>query len=325
MNPTIPTRLCRTIAACLAVALAGEVTAETPESGTYQIMNDSEVRRHADAKRTLSDPAWERYRNVQYAQLQRRAAADGYRLPATPPWGESSYPAAPDTPDMQAEAAARHAQMRQRMQQQSRPEPPPRPEPAPQSAMTLPVAPAPTEDTPTLSPEPAPAQAGAPTETLITESTLPPANTESLSAAADAVGNDTQTASETAPSAESQLFVPAHDVSMPSAPAAATTSDSGDTQPVVTDTSAATGSSTDIEQYREAMRTRFDEYMKERQAQREEAMRLQREKREAAMEKSRAQFNRYPPPGYPTGPGYGPRYPAAFPGYRTPYWQQPQR
>lgn len=81
-----------------------------------------------------------------------------------------------------------------------------------------------------------------------------------------------------------------------------------------------------VDTYRESMRSRFDEYMKERQAKRDEAMRLQREQREAALEQSRAQMNRnrfQPPFPYPPGPAYGPRYPGAFPGYRTPYWQQP--
>ena len=78
--------------------------------------------------------------------------------------------------------------------------------------------------------------------------------------------------------------------------------------------------------YRENMRTRFDEYMQERQLQLEENARRQREQHEAVMEKNRAlRTNRgpYPPYPYPAAPpSYGPRYPAAYPGYRTPYWQQ---
>ena len=77
--------------------------------------------------------------------------------------------------------------------------------------------------------------------------------------------------------------------------------------------------------YRESMRARFDQYMQERQARHEENMRRQREQHEAAMEQGRTEAGRrfnapYNP--YPPMPGYGPRYPAAFPGYRTPYWQQ---
>lgn len=78
--------------------------------------------------------------------------------------------------------------------------------------------------------------------------------------------------------------------------------------------------------YRENMRTRFDEYMQERQMQMEENARRQREQHEAAMEQNRAlRANRgpYAPYPYPAAPpSYGPRYPAAYPGYRTPYWQQ---
>ncbi len=76
--------------------------------------------------------------------------------------------------------------------------------------------------------------------------------------------------------------------------------------------------------YRQTMRSRFDEYMQERQAQLEESARLQREQQEAAMGRSRAEAPHPPlqPYPYPAMPPYGPRYPAAYPGYRTPYWQQ---
>ena len=77
--------------------------------------------------------------------------------------------------------------------------------------------------------------------------------------------------------------------------------------------------------YRESMRSRFDEYMQERQAQLEENARRQREKHEAAMEQSRSMqpnWGRFQPPPYPAMPTYGPRYPTAYPDYRTPYWQQ---
>jgi hypothetical protein len=77
--------------------------------------------------------------------------------------------------------------------------------------------------------------------------------------------------------------------------------------------------------YRDAMRERFDEYMQQRQAQLDENMRRQREQHQAAMERNRTEAPIYPaqPYAYPPVPAYGPRYPAAFPGYRTPYWQQP--
>jgi hypothetical protein len=87
---------------------------------------------------------------------------------------------------------------------------------------------------------------------------------------------------------------------------------------------AANPSSEAMNAYREAMRARFDEYMRERQAQLEESVRLQREQHEAAIGRSRTEAPRQPiqPYPYPAMPPYGPRYPAAYPGYGTPYWQQ---
>jgi hypothetical protein len=72
------------------------------------------------------------------------------------------------------------------------------------------------------------------------------------------------------------------------------------------------------------MRDRFEAYMQERQVQREAELQRQREQHESSMERNRAQISRPAQPPYPPVPGYGPRYPAAFPGYRVPYWQQPQ-
>ena len=77
--------------------------------------------------------------------------------------------------------------------------------------------------------------------------------------------------------------------------------------------------------YRETMRSRFDKYMQERQAQLQDTARRQREQHEAEMERQRAlqaERTRIQPYAYPAMPPYGPRYPEAFPGYRTPYWQQ---
>ena len=78
--------------------------------------------------------------------------------------------------------------------------------------------------------------------------------------------------------------------------------------------------------YREKMRLRFEEYMAEHRVRVEEKARQQREQHEAAMQQNRAmRANRpgYAPYPYPPAPpSYGPRYPAAYPGYRTPYWQQ---
>lgn len=79
--------------------------------------------------------------------------------------------------------------------------------------------------------------------------------------------------------------------------------------------------------YREEMRKRFDTYMQQRQTQMEE---LARQQREAAGANNRPAPPMQPSPvqprptpyGYPNMPAYGPRYPSAYPGYRTPYWQQ---
>jgi hypothetical protein len=73
------------------------------------------------------------------------------------------------------------------------------------------------------------------------------------------------------------------------------------------------------------MRERFDTYLQERQAQQREAIRRQREQHEANIEQGLGwapPANRFGPPPFRGMPVYGPRYPAAFPGYRTPYWQQ---
>ena len=85
---------------------------------------------------------------------------------------------------------------------------------------------------------------------------------------------------------------------------------------------AANASAEAMKAYRDSMRARFDEYMKERQAQLDANM--QRQQQQAAQERKRFEAPRYPiqPYPYPAMPAYGPRYPAAFPGYREPYWQQ---
>ncbi len=87
---------------------------------------------------------------------------------------------------------------------------------------------------------------------------------------------------------------------------------------------AANASAEAMKAYQDSMRARFDGYMKERQAQLDADMQRQREQQQAALARKRIEAPRYPvqPYPYPAMPAYGPRYPAAFPGYREPYWQQ---
>ena len=90
---------------------------------------------------------------------------------------------------------------------------------------------------------------------------------------------------------------------------------------------APTDAAATMENYRQEMRERFDAYMKERQAKMEEMTRRQREVATPPQPPTppTAMPSRPAMPygAYPNMPPYGPRYPAAFPGYQTPYWQQP--
>jgi hypothetical protein len=86
-----------------------------------------------------------------------------------------------------------------------------------------------------------------------------------------------------------------------------------------------------MDAYRKEMRARFEAYMRERRAQMD-AMTQQQDEGTAAPQRPTAppmQPGAGPamrpgpgPYGYPNMPPYGPRYPSAFPGYQTPYWQR---
>jgi hypothetical protein len=134
-----------------------------------------------------------------------------------------------------------------------------------------------------------------------------------------------------APIEQAAPVMPSPDISMPETPLPAVPPPEQNTAPVEWQTELGSvtppyGDADAMTAYRNSMRTRFDERMKERQAQMEQKARRQREQHEAAMEQNRLmRASRPPHPPYPypaAPPSYGPRYPAAYPGYRTPYWQQ---
>jgi len=267
--------------------------------------------------------------------------------------------------DAAAEAAARHAAMREKLQAQQPPlAPQPNTDPALENLKELVSAQQRQVDAGRMAAQQAAPAAAEPRFAPVEEITAaqaiatppapaeaPPAMAEAPPAAPPAIAEvapaappakaEAPPAAPTAPAAQPLPPMPPEPVAAP--PGAYPVGSVGQTaaEPMDSDAAtagdvAATGPDADpayggpdaMGAYRESMRARFDEYMRERQAQHEETMRRQREQHEAQMEQRRAQagLNRPQPPyPYPAMPAYGPRYPAAFPGYRTPYWQQPQQ
>mgnify|MGYP001821696568 CR=1 FL=1 len=287
------------------------------------LMSDAEIAVHTAKMAELEGQAREDYRNAQYQVLVQRAKAQGYDMPATPPWqavAEAPAPAAPGPANESAsqsdappanDTAAAHAAMREKMRahrealMQAANTPP--------SAEDVPVIPSSSEATP---PATAPAE---PPQAVVVPAAPPLAQADTSAdvapqAEADPPASEAVSA-EVAPEARPQP--PASPVA-PEPPAPPMQAES---QP---------NNVAAMNAYREEMRSRFDAYMKERQAQMETMAQQQREQRESAW------GSNYPVPpmqpgaapvppmpyGYPNMPNYGPRYPSAYPGYRTPYWQQ---
>lgn len=344
----------------ISIALQASVSAATDTPSTSWLMSEAEVNAHTAAMARLEGQARDDYRNAQYEQLKKRAQEHGFKLPADPPWANTANnPAVDETgEDTAAAAAARHAEMREKlqarretMQQASeanlehlkeaanaqqqkvdaqlqaqdtpKPEPtadaPPAPSPVTETAVAPPMAPA------ALAPTPAPTPA-APAPVAVTQNPTPPASMPITPPQAP-----TPPAAPAPPTRPTAAAVPLprfapveQSAQLAPVPAQTPTGETGDLAP---DAVVAAGQPSDsMSAYRDDMRARFDEYMQERQMLMEENARRQREQHEAAMEKNRAlRANRspYPPYPYPAAPpSYGPRYPAAYPGYRTPYWQQ---
>lgn len=110
----------------ISLALQSGVAADTQPG--FRIMSDQEVATHATTMSALQGEARDSYRNAQYEQLRLRALQNGYQMPASPPWAAQNSPAptaaaatgsggqADATPDAVADAAARHAAMREKLQ-----------------------------------------------------------------------------------------------------------------------------------------------------------------------------------------------------------------
>lgn len=343
----------------LGMVIAVQATsAATDASSTSWLMSETELAAHRATMATLEGPARDAYRNSQYEQLKQRALERGYKLPADPPWAATTSPdpipaatpaaAAPEE-DAAAQAAARHAAMREKLQarrealqkdsetklerlqaaanaQQQQVEVQLQDlGKAPETAADVPAVPAESVapvTPPAAEPKPAPAApapiAAAPPMPAAAPAAPPAPLTPPMPPAAPAYTDMKQvdSAPQFAPPEQPAPVIP------PPQPDAVTANPPA--KPAMVQQPYA--SSDAMAAYRESMRTRFDEYMKERQAQMEENAWRQRAQHEAAMEKNRSmRANRpgYAPYPYPAAPpSYGPRYPSAYPGYRSPYWQQ---
>ena len=298
------------------------------QASSAALMSDEEIARHTAKMAQLEGQEREDYRNAQYQMLVQRAKQQGYDMPATPPWQTAAEPtstvsqapasdvATPSSAPKASDTAAAHAAMREKMRAhreallQAANTPPP--------AVDVPAASSTAEPaSPGQSPQPAVTSVKPAAPSPVTAAApAPQADPAPVAAASadDAVNAEV----EPAPVARAQ---PPASPTAPQPPVAPTPPMQSGSQP----NSAAT-----MNAYREQMRSRFDAYMQERQAQMEQMAQQQREQRESARVPSRPVSPMQPgaaparpmPYGYPNMPAYGPRYPSAYPGYRTPYWQQ---
>lgn len=312
----------------------------TAQASTSALMSDDEIARHSAKMAQLEGQEREDYRNAQYQMLVQRAKQQGYDMPATPPWQAATEPTSTvsQTPVSGAamsssaatasDTAAAHAAMREKMRAHR--------EALLQAANT----PAPAVDVPTVAAssetveptvsstaEPAsPMQSTQPAVNPVTPAAPPPVTAPAPTPQADpapvaaASPDDAPNAEVVEPAPVARAQPPAGPTA-PQPPVAPTPPMQSGSQP---------NSAAAMNAYREQMRSRFDAYMQERQAQMEQMAQQQREQRESARVPSRPAPPMQPgaaparpmPYGYPNMPAYGPRYPSAYPGYRTPYWQQ---
>lgn len=330
--PRLPSRIRPALfTGCLCVFTVSMSTAADADDG-FRIMSEQEADAHRQVMASMDASAREAYRNAQYAQLRQRAAANGYSMPAAPPWSEHG---AGD--NQQEEIIARHEAMRARLDahraaRQAQAEAPADTDAVDTTDVTNtrePVAPARADSTSPLAADPAGAvsppaatssaqQANAPVDNASRAGagrTEKPAPTKNETAG-DSVGDAPPAANTVAAARPAPPVMPTPPLT-PVSPGQNSDRAAADN----TDASAAT-----MATYREQMRARFDDYLKERQAQQDETIRLQREQRENQMQ-NRTWFQsgpRIPPYPYPSARSYPPRYPSAPPAYRSPYWQ-PQR
>ena len=346
----------------ISVALQTTALAGADAPSASLLMSEAEIAAHRSTMATLEGRARDEYRDAQYKQLQQRAREQGFSLPDQPPWAKAAAktaaPSAPVTvttavpavpapameaPEEKAAAAAvaRHDAMRERLQAQqpaqttiapvqagssqgvAEAKPPAVKTPTPQSNKAgndLPAAPARTAPVT----EPAPS---VPAVTQMPSAPAPltrPAPPTPPARPATTGMNESRAAPLFAPV---EVAPPAPVAPVTEQPTVAATAPVASSEPPAPPAAVTGGADTDnMDSYRANMRTQFDEYMKQRQEQMEENARRQREQHQAEMEKRRAmRANRAPYAPYPfpaAPPSYGPRYPAQYPGYRTPYWQQ---
>lgn len=313
-------------------AMSNTAAQVSADSGTFRIMSPEEITTHGAVMANLDDHARHAYRDREYEALRQRALSQGYRLPVTPPW--RTMPAAEPAIATSADdaVAARHLALREKLAARrtsidgpggagpdgaSAPETP--------GAIAAAAVEPPTTATGIATQTRPPDLAAAPATEAADESpapTGPGAGTPASAPPAAPVGPTRPVTGQPAPLAI-QVPTPPAPPEPPTPPAHAASAAMSPSGAVPDGAASPTDAMAD---HRETMRERFDTYMKQRQAQIEEAARRQREAHESAIEQSRASRPTYRQPyrGYrhPPSPGFGPRYPAAFPGYRVPYWQQ---
>lgn len=309
------------------------------QASSAALMSDEEIARHTAKMAQLEGQEREDYRNAQYQMLVQRAKQQGYDMPATPPWQTAAKPtstvsqapasdvATPSSAPKASDTAAAHAAMREKMRAhreallQAANTPPSAvdvPTVATSSETVEPAASSTAEPAPPgQNPQPAVIPVKPAASSPVTAAAPAPQTDPAPVAAASA---DDAVNAEVEPAAMARAQPPASPTA-PQPPVAPTPPMQSGSQP----NSAAT-----MNAYREQMRSRFDAYMQERQAQMDQMAQQQREQRESARVPSRPVSPMQPgaaparpmPYGYPNMPAYGPRYPSAYPGYRTPYWQQ---
>lgn len=335
----------------ISFALQTTALASADAPSASPLMSEAEIAAHKSSMAALEGRARDEYRDAQYEQLKRRAREQGFSLPDQPPWANAAASAAVPTEttasmvtpeeNAAAEAEARHDAMREKLQALKPPQKevaPVQAEPAQAAAEAQPPSAVVTENQPKASDElpsvPAPSQTGAaakpaPSAPAVARMPAAPAPAAPPAPSTPPTPPTPPAVTGVAQSGEAPRFAPV-EVAPPPPVAPVTnqpsvaTSESRVETPAISAPDA--GGTDAMEAYRENMRTQFDEYMKQRQEQMEENARRQREQHQAAMEQRRARrANRAPYPQYPypaAPPSYGPRYPAAYPGYRAPYWEQ---
>jgi hypothetical protein len=322
-----------TLTVTLLLSMTVQATPTTDTASTFRIMSEQEMASHEMTMQVLQGQAREDYRNAQYAKLRQRAFENGYSMPATPPWAQAadaasgaeekvetqavSAAAMVDSPAAAGDgAAARHAAMREKLEARlTDPRPTVESVPATSSPTETKAAVADSASPMTEAESPASENINQQAQAAVESTTLtrtpiaetPVVKSETASASATPATPATPAANEAGAAQRAQPSTPA-----PAPPPAMVAAPAPDSTP------------SPVSEYRDQMRDRFESYMQERQAQREAELQRQREQHESSIERNRAQMARPTQPPYPSAQGYGPRYPAAFPGYRVPYWQQPQ-